>query len=78
MDKKIFELAQEALEDFTEAITLNPNNVENYYLRGNINYDLGHYQAAFQDFTKAININPDLSIADYYRDLALDELKRSR
>ncbi|PSF34513.1 hypothetical protein C7H19_18985 [Aphanothece hegewaldii CCALA 016] len=66
VDKKILELAQEALEDFTEAITINHNNVENYYKRGIINYDLGHYQEAFQDLTEVIKFKPN-DANNYYK-----------
>ncbi|MDJ0536135.1 MAG: tetratricopeptide repeat protein [Xenococcaceae cyanobacterium MO_207.B15] len=46
-----------AIEDYTQAIALNPDDSDAYYTRGNAHYDLKDYQAAIEDYNKAIQIN---------------------
>ena len=50
---------QGAIADLTQALQLNPNNLEAYYLRANAYYHLENYQGAIADFTQAITLNPD-------------------
>ena len=52
----------EAIKDFDKAIELNPEDFENWNLRGACKYNLNNFEEAIQDFGKAIKINPDKSI----------------
>ena len=47
-----------ALEDFTEAISLDPNLAGAYYNRGVTYNKLGRFQEALQDFSQAIILAP--------------------
>lgn len=47
-----------AIEAYTAAIDLSPEDADNYYNRGNVYVDLKEYNKAVEDFTKAIEINP--------------------
>jgi V8-like Glu-specific endopeptidase len=48
-----------AIEDFTQAIRLDPNLVEAYNSRGNARYYLEDKQGAIDDYTQAIRLNPN-------------------
>lgn len=54
-----------ALQDFTNAIAADPNNVGGYIARGNILYGLAKYQDAVEDFRKAEILSPDNSVITY-------------
>ncbi|MCF2145995.1 tetratricopeptide repeat protein [Desmonostoc muscorum LEGE 12446] len=43
-----------AIEDYNEAIKINPNFAKAYYNRGNAHYDLGEKQEAIEDYTNFI------------------------
>lgn len=47
-----------AIEAYTAAINLSPEDADNYYNRGNVYADLKEYNMAVEDFTKSIEINP--------------------
>ena len=49
----------EAVQEFDEAIRLNPEFAEAYYNRGFVYDDLGQFQRAIEDFDAAIRLNPD-------------------
>ena len=49
---------QKAVEAFTKAIKLNPNNEKFYVFRGNAYGEAGNNQYAVRDITKAIKLNP--------------------
>ena len=50
---------QKAEADYTKAIELDPENDENYYIRGNFyRYYLEDYNKAIADYTKAIELDP--------------------
>ena len=53
----------EAIKNLTEAIKLNPNDV-NFIGRGSIYYTRRQFDEAINDFTEAIKLNPNR--ADYY------------
>ena len=54
---------ENAMDDFTKTIDLNPNGAEYYFNRG-WHYDaLGQHQLAIQDFDEAIRLNPDFAHA---------------
>ena len=65
---------QEAIEHYTEAIHLDPNNALVYGNRGLAYYFLGQRQRAIQDFDKAIQLDPDAALAYGNRGLAYSDL----
>ena len=52
-------LYDKAIDDYTEAIKLNPNLAETYYNRGISFYYTGDYQLALKDYDKAIELDPN-------------------
>lgn len=56
---------QAAIEQFNQAIQLNPNYAQAYYERADARFHLADYQGAIEDATQAIRINPNY--ADAYR-----------
>ncbi|GAC1460995.1 MAG: hypothetical protein NVSMB70_06840 [Chamaesiphon sp.] len=58
---------QGAIEDYTQAIQLNPNFANVYYERGLTRYKLGENQKAIEDYTQAIELNPNFADAYYER-----------
>ncbi|MGI2905727.1 tetratricopeptide repeat-containing S1 family peptidase, partial [Tolypothrix sp. VBCCA 56010] len=52
-----------AIQDWTEAIRLNPNLAYAYYNRGVVRSELGDKQGAIADYNTAIKINPNLAYA---------------
>ena len=66
---------QGAIQDFTEAIEINPKLAQAYYNRGNTRYKLKDYQGAIQDYNQAIKINPKDAQAYYNRGAVRSELK---
>jgi tetratricopeptide (TPR) repeat protein len=48
-----------AIEDFDQAIRLNPNYAEAFGRRGDAYFGKGQYDRAFEDFDHAIRINPN-------------------
>lgn len=70
-----------AIEDFSRAIELdpnNPNNAETYNYRGTSYFWLEDYQKALADYDRAIQLNPNLAIAYYNRGYVRLELKDKR
>ena len=58
---------EDAIEDYTKAIEIDPNNVFAYRLRADAKRKLGDYQGAIHDYTKAIEIFPSKSYLYNYR-----------
>ena len=63
---------QEAVEDYTQAIELEPEAAQPYYHRGDLNRELGKLEAAVDDYGQAISqetdqSNPQLQQAYYSR-----------
>jgi tetratricopeptide (TPR) repeat protein/S1-C subfamily serine protease len=56
-----------AIDDYTQAIKINPNYDLTYYNRGNVRDNLGDKQGAIDDYTLAIKINPNDADAYYNR-----------
>lgn len=50
--------------DFTEAIRLNPNDVENYTCRAEVLLQLHDYEAALDDLTAALKLDSKADVAD--------------
>jgi tetratricopeptide (TPR) repeat protein len=63
-----------AVEDFTQAIQLNPDLAEAYSLRSLVRYDLGDKKGAIEDSTQAIRIAPDNAKAYLIRGRVRDDL----
>ena len=63
-----------AISEYTEAITLDPNNdfanASAYYYRGLAYHHKYEYDQAIRDFNKAILLNPTKAAAYYYRGVA--------
>ncbi len=64
-----------AIEDFTKAIELNPENEDAYIERGIAKYKLEDYEGAIEDFTEAIELNPENEDAYYWRGFTKYDLK---
>ena len=60
---------QGAIDDYTQAININPNYALVYYKRGFSRSKLGDNQGAIDDYTQAININPNYHHAYHFRGL---------
>ena len=58
---------EDAIEDYTKAIEIDPNNVFAYRLRADSKCKLGDYQGAIDDYTKAIEIEPNKAYLYNYR-----------
>ena len=60
----------EAIQEFNEAIRLNPGFAPAHYGRGEIYFQRGDYQQAIRDFTRTIGLAPDYTFAYYSRGVA--------
>lgn len=58
---------QGAVEDYTQAIELNPQFVEAYLKRAATRYKLNDDRGTLKDCTQALQINPNLALAYYYQ-----------
>jgi tetratricopeptide (TPR) repeat protein len=65
---------QGALEDYGQAIQLNPNNSVAYSNRGDARRELGDKQGAIKDYTDAIRLNPKNAFAYLSRGITHAEL----
>ncbi|MFN5595247.1 MAG: tetratricopeptide repeat protein, partial [Aphanizomenon sp.] len=65
---------QAAIDDFTQAIKINPNYDKAYNNRGSVRDDLGDKQGAIDDYTLAIKFNPNLAQAYNNRGVVRKEL----
>jgi Flp pilus assembly protein TadD len=61
---------QSAIEDYTEAIRLNPNYYQAYNNRGSARENLGDKKGAIIDFNSALKINPNYATGYYNRGVA--------
>jgi Flp pilus assembly protein TadD len=66
---------QQAISDFTQVITINPNNAEAYNNRGTAYDGIKDYSSAIRDFTQAITINPNYAMAYSNRGASHSKLK---
>ncbi|KAM4042039.1 tetratricopeptide repeat protein 32 isoform 2-T3 [Anomaloglossus baeobatrachus] len=53
----------EAMDDYTEAIRINPKFEVPFYNRGLIRYRLGFFDDAMKDFQKVLQLNPNFEDA---------------
>lgn len=65
---------EKAIEAYTAAIDLSPEEAENYYIRGEVYLNLKKYDKAVEDYTKAIKLNPEYDFLYNNRGYAYDEL----
>jgi tetratricopeptide (TPR) repeat protein len=65
---------QRAIQDYDEAIRLDPTNAITYNIRGLAYGELGQYQRAIQDYDKAIQLDPNDAFAYYNRGQVYGEL----
>ena len=49
---------EQAIQDFDEAIRLNPQDAHAYYSRGRAYVRLGQYEQGIQDYNDSIPLNP--------------------
>ena len=70
--------SQRAIQDYDEAIRLNPEFIEAYYSRGSIYDNLGQPHRAIQDYDEAIRLDPNLALAYSNRGLAYHNLGQPR
>jgi tetratricopeptide (TPR) repeat protein len=67
---------EKAIEDFEEAIKLNPNYADVYRDRGNAYRRLEQYERAIEDYDKAIELNPEYALAYNHRGSTYHMLKQ--
>jgi protein O-mannosyl-transferase len=67
-----------AIEDYNDAIRLNPDLSDAYYRRGSAYSALGQYQIAIADFNEYIRREPEDARAYYGRGNAFSEIKQNR
>ena len=65
-----------ALEDFEQAIKLNPNHTNAYNNRGIAKFKKGDLEGALEDYNTAIKLNPNYADAYYNRGIAYERLGR--
>jgi len=61
-----------AIEDYTEAIRINPKDADTYINRGVAWGEKGELDKAIEDFTEAIRIDPQHAYAYYNRSYAFE------
>lgn len=54
LDKAMLGAYGEAINDFNQALSIEPDNIDIYYNRGLSYLNSGNYQAAIADFTEVI------------------------
>jgi len=65
---------EQAIEDFSKAIELNPDDAEAYYNRGLAYAKLNEHEQAIEDYGKAIKLNPNYAEAYNNRGVAYAKL----
>lgn len=63
-----------AIEDYSQALKVNPNYLGAYLNRGSAYADLGNYSKAMADFNQALRINPNSAEAYYSRGVTRNEM----
>ncbi len=67
---------KEAINDYDNAIELNPKNVFAYYNRGLNKFHLNQYKESIKDFDRVIELNPKYVEAYIYRGVSKGKLKQ--
>ncbi|MES0491417.1 MAG: tetratricopeptide repeat protein [Leptospirales bacterium] len=67
---------QKAVDAFSEAIRLDPDDEDNYLNRGASYYNLDKHNKAIKDYNKAIELKPDYAEAYNNRGAVYDDLKK--
>ena len=70
-------VAKQAIERYTEAITLTPYNAAAYVNRGAVRATTGDYEQAIQDYDRALQLGPRQAIVHANRALAYQGLAHS-
>ena len=70
------EFHEEGMEDFEEAIRLQPDNSFSYFNRGHGKYQLGLIKESIPDYNKVIQLEPNHIMAYSHRALAYADLGR--
>jgi tetratricopeptide (TPR) repeat protein len=65
----------QAIEDYTETLRLNPNDARAYINRGLVYYEKGDYDQAVADYNQAIRLAPNDAYAYYRRGFAYYDKK---
>jgi tetratricopeptide (TPR) repeat protein len=56
---------KEALNDFNQAITLNPSIAAQYNNRGNTYFEMKNFKTALADYDKALSLDPNSLVSGY-------------
>mmetsp|Transcript_56726 Transcript_56726/g.164540 ORF Transcript_56726/g.164540 Transcript_56726/m.164540 type:complete len:697 (-) Transcript_56726:61-2151(-) len=62
---------EEALQDFTSALEMEPNNASFSFNRGNALFQLGRHSEAFEDYSHASDLDPENATYLHHKGLAL-------
>jgi len=74
---KDVERVQEAIADFSKAITYKPDYKSSLYNRGTAYKDINKFPEALADFNKALLLDPDFVEAYHNRGLTLDQMGKT-
>ncbi len=75
VDKMLSQDYTGAIEDFIQAIRLDPNNAKAYSNLGLARATIGDQIGAISEFSQALNLNPELSTAYYNRGFIRSKLQ---
>lgn len=64
-----------AIDNYDDAIRLNPKYLKAYHIRGNAYYLKGFYEKALADFDQVIHLDPSYKAVTYYRQLTQKKLQ---
>ena len=53
----------QAIQDYTNMLEVNPNDAEVWWMRGNAYWENGDYNHALQDYNQAIQVDPNYALA---------------
>ena len=67
----------EAIQDYSNAIELDPKNSSYLNNRGDVLYNLKRYEEAIQDYSKAIELDPKNGLYYYNRGMAVNNLGKN-
>jgi len=65
---------EQAIEDFSQAIKLNPKHIKSYLHRGDVYETIGQYEQAIEDFNQAKNLDPKYIEIHYKRGVVYKKL----